>query len=242
MGFPSLGDSHPSPAARLGANPLVGLIGGAHARPPTALQSVTDGGFGWAPSSLPPLPRFRHLVVVPGALRDHGSSRLEKKSTGVATSRVPREASRSAASGSAVRRFGDRATWSCLTGRSSCARPLRRFEPSGTSDGTPSPGPVLLSWGWPGLQRICLNDASDRIGFFAPSLVLARGPTSEVFASSSVRETMKQPGHPLVAFGSPPESDRASAANGGRAIAGCLPCGSLPFGVFPEQGSYSPRR
>lgn len=47
------------------AYPLMSLTNGAQAKPLSALQSLADEEIGLTPSSLPPLPRFSHLIDKP---------------------------------------------------------------------------------------------------------------------------------------------------------------------------------
>jgi hypothetical protein len=71
------------------------------------------------------------------------------------------------------------------------------------------------------------DEASDRIGFFAPSLALV-SLASEVFASSGAREAGSFPNYPLVTFRSPPEYDRLAPPSSGF-LPGWLP----PRRFFP---------
>jgi hypothetical protein len=85
-----------------------------------------------------------------------------------------------------------------------------------------------------GLTRLSENlpdEASDRIGFFAPSLALV-ALASEVFASPGAREVVNFSDYPLTAFRSPPEYDRSGAAVCRISPANdCLPCGFFPYDV-----------
>jgi hypothetical protein len=123
--------------------------------------------------------------------------------------------------------------------------PLRRFEPSSTIGGAPSPGSAFLSWGWPGLQRNGSPvGAGGRIGLPAPSLVLARGLTFEVFAPPGARIDVE------VRFERPSRDlrlpfrvwsyRRRCLQTNLRAAASLAVL--LPFDVFPVPGSHHSRR
>jgi len=86
------------------------------------------------------------------------------------------------------------------------------------------------------------DEASDRIGFFAPSLALV-ALASEVFASPGAREAGCFPDHPLVTFRSPPEYDRLGAVSCRTAPADdCLPCGFFPFDACRSGQPHTSRR
>jgi hypothetical protein len=83
-----------------------------------------------------------------------------------------------------------------------------------------------------GLARLAENlpeEASDLIGFFAPSLALV-SLASEVFASSGAREAVSFSDYPLTAFRSPSEYDRLGAVIFRISPEdNCLPCGFFPY-------------
>ena len=68
-GSSSLGGSPSPPEANPEAYPLSSFTTAAHARAAAAPQSLAGEEIGWTPSSLPPLPRFLHLVDEPSSTR-----------------------------------------------------------------------------------------------------------------------------------------------------------------------------
>jgi hypothetical protein len=104
-----------------------------------------------------------------------------------------------------------------------------------------SPGVAQTLMGLAGPSEYRLGATGDRM---VSSLPLWSWPEGRPVRSSqrrAVGRSCECPDHPLLAFRSPPECDRTDAADGGQATSGCLPCGSLPFGVFLVAGSHSPR-
>jgi len=74
------------------------------------------------------------------------------------------------------------------------------------------------------------DEASDRIGFFAPSLALV-SLASEVFASPGAREAVSFSNYPLIAFRPPAEYDRLVPPSRDFSRDGCLPGGFFPYGA-----------
>jgi len=86
------------------------------------------------------------------------------------------------------------------------------------------------------------DEASDRIGFFAPSLALV-SLASEVFASSGAREAVSFSDYPLTAFRSPPEYDRLGAVICRISPAkDCLPCGFFPYDAHRSGQPHTSRQ
>jgi hypothetical protein len=83
------------------------------------------------------------------------------------------------------------------------------------------------------------NGVSDRIGFFASSMALARGLTFEVFAPLTDQGGLRNLDHPLSVFRSSPEFlSHRSRLGGVSSTSSTSPAVSFPFGVFPVPGSH----
>jgi hypothetical protein len=92
------------------------------------------------------------------------------------------------------------------------------------------------------LSESYINGVSDRIGFFAPSMVLAvASPTYEVFAPLTVSGRSRKPETSSLSLSllSRVSHTRACCRRSLTSTDNNLPCGSLPFDVFPVPGSHS---
>jgi len=83
------------------------------------------------------------------------------------------------------------------------------------------------------------EEASDRIGFFAPSLALV-SLASEVFASSGAREAVSFSDYPLTTFRSPSEYARLGAVNAGFLLQMTASLAVLSPTTLTEAGSHIP--